>query len=99
MKTRAIHIEVIEEVSSSYFINAICRFISICVPVREIRSDRGTNSLGALDDIRTEAVYTEKGPVHNYLLENKITWIFNPPHASHMGGSCERMIGVSRKKY
>jgi hypothetical protein len=83
MKTRAIHIEVIEEMSRSSFINVLRRFISICGPVREIRSDQGTNFLGALDDIRAEAVYTEKGPVHNYLLENKITWIFNP-HMRHI---------------
>ncbi|XP_061191617.1 uncharacterized protein LOC133199804 [Saccostrea echinata] len=97
MKTRAIHIEIIEEMSSSSFINALRRFISIRGPLKEIRSDRGTNFLGALDDIKAEAVYTEKGPIHNYLLENRITWTFNPPHASHQGGTWERMIGVSRK--
>lgn len=40
---RAIHLEVIEELSSSSFINALKRFMSIRGPVRQFRSDRGTN--------------------------------------------------------
>ncbi|KAK3104599.1 hypothetical protein FSP39_005889 [Pinctada imbricata] len=93
----SIHIEVIEEMSSSSFINALRRFISLRGPVKEIRSDRGTNFIGALDDIKAEAIFTEKGPVHNFLREHGIVWIFNPPHSSHRGGSWERMIRISHK--
>ncbi|XP_052254912.1 uncharacterized protein LOC127860679 [Dreissena polymorpha] len=49
--TRASHIEVIEDMSSSDFINALRRFISVRGPVKEFRSDRGTNFVGALKDI------------------------------------------------
>lgn len=71
--------------------------MSLRGPVIEIRSDRGTNFLGALDAIQADAVYTGKGPIRDNLRNNRITWIFNPPHASHGGGSWERMIGISRK--
>lgn len=37
------------------------------------------------------------GSVEKFLLDQGCTWIFNPPHASHMGGTWERMIGVARK--
>lgn len=97
LTSRAIHIEVIEEMSSSSFINALRRFVSLRGPVKEMRSDRGTNFLGALDAIQADAVYTEKRPIRDYLRNNRITWTFNPPHASHRGGSWERMIGISRK--
>jgi len=34
--------------------------------------------------------------VEAYLAEQRCKWQFNPPHASHMGGSWEQMIGVTR---
>ncbi|XP_027865140.1 uncharacterized protein LOC114139406 [Xiphophorus couchianus] len=35
--------------------------------------------------------------MQKYLTEQGCSWEFNPPHASHMGGSWERMIGVARR--
>ncbi|XP_056000356.1 uncharacterized protein LOC130048119 [Ostrea edulis] len=95
--TRAIHIEVIEELSSSSFINSLRRFIAIRGSVQEIRSDRGSNFIGATDDLNVNVINVEKKPVADFLLDNKVTWIFNPPHSSHMGGVWERMIGVARR--
>ncbi|XP_048770227.2 uncharacterized protein LOC125676398 [Ostrea edulis] len=33
----------------------------------------------------------------SYLNSQGITWTFNSPHSSHMGGVLERIIGVSRR--
>ena len=49
MNTRGIHIEVVEDMSSSCFLNAFKRFVSIRGKVKQIRSDRGTNFVGAAD--------------------------------------------------
>lgn len=49
LSTRAIHIEVVEEMSSSAFINALRRFVAIRGKVKIFRSDRGTNIVGALE--------------------------------------------------
>lgn len=35
--------------------------------------------------------------IQRYLSKTGCVWEFNPPHASHMGGSWERMIGVARR--
>ena len=94
---RAIHIEVIEELSCASFINALRRFISIRGPVTQFRSDRGTNFIGGVSELNIESDFVEKDPVKSFLTSNKIVWKFNPPHASHMGGVWERMIGVSRR--
>ncbi|XP_013396919.2 uncharacterized protein LOC106163784 [Lingula anatina] len=95
--TRAVHIEVIEEMSSSSFINALRRFVAIRGPVKMIRSDRGTNFIGALDQIKATGIFVENGPVQESLHDMGIVWKFNPPHASHMGGAWERLIGLARR--
>lgn len=95
--TRAIHIEVIEELSSSSFINCLRRFISLRGNVKEIRSDRGSNFVGATEDLDVNVINVEDNPVREFLYDQKVTWIFNPPHSSHMGGVWERMIGIARR--
>ena len=45
--SRAVHIEVANSLDSSSFIQALQRFIARCGPVREMRSDNGTNFIGA----------------------------------------------------
>ena len=95
--SRAAHIEVVEELSASSFINALRRFIAIRGPVKQFRSDRGTNFIGAVNELNLDAQFAEDGPLGAYLRDNNITWIFNPPHASHFGGVWERAIGSCRR--
>lgn len=96
---RAIHIEVIDSLSSSAFINALCWFISIRGRVQIFRSDRGTKFVGATDDLHTciDKINVEDDKTKQYLFNSGIKWIFNPPHSSHFGGSWERMIGVVKR--
>lgn len=42
LTVRAVHIEVVEHMSASFFINAVRRFVSTCGKFLEYRSDRGT---------------------------------------------------------
>ncbi|XP_042271051.1 uncharacterized protein LOC121899355 [Thunnus maccoyii] len=93
---RAIHLEVIESMDSSSFINALRRFLVIRGPVKHIRSDRGTNFIGACKDIGIFSNVDEDA-MKRYLAEKGCIWTFNPPHPSHMGGAWERMIGITRK--
>ena len=53
MSIRAVHIEIIESLDTSSFINALRRFISLRGPVKHIRSDRGTNFVGACKELKT----------------------------------------------
>lgn len=94
---RAVHIEVLEEMTSSCFINALRRFCAVRGEVKLIRSDCGTNFVGSVKDLNATVISTEDRPIKEYLSENGINWIFNPPHSSHMGGVWERMIGVARR--
>ncbi|XP_048751486.2 uncharacterized protein LOC125663228 [Ostrea edulis] len=95
--TRAVHIELVEAMSSSAFINAVRRFTAIRGQVKTFRSDQGSNFIGAVDDLRIDSIYVDDEPLKNYLHNSGTVWIFNPPHASHMGGAWERMIGITRR--
>ncbi|XP_052271598.1 uncharacterized protein LOC127872309 [Dreissena polymorpha] len=97
LTTRAVHIEVVEEISSSAFINALRRFVSIRGPVKVYRSDRGTDFVGAADELKIETINVEDPIMKKHLYDSVSTWIFNAPHSSHMGGVWERMIGITRR--
>ncbi|XP_063404523.1 uncharacterized protein LOC134687988 [Mytilus trossulus] len=97
LASRAVHIEVIEEMSSSSFINALRRFYALRGKVQEFRSDRGSNFVGCTDALQIDALNVEDGEVRTLLNKNRTIWRFNTPHSSHMGGSWERMIGIARK--
>ncbi|XP_051806692.1 uncharacterized protein LOC127534752 [Acanthochromis polyacanthus] len=94
LSTRAVHIEVIESMTTASFINALRRFAAIRGPVKTLRSDRGTNFIGACKEL---SFNTDDSDLKTYLQNNKCTWTFNPPHSSHRGGVWERMIGVARR--
>lgn len=95
--SRAVHIELVGDMSSGTFINALRRFMAIRGPVRQFRSDRGTNFIGAMKELGISASFDESGTVHDYLTKCGSTWIFNPPYAHHFGGAWERLIGSCRR--
>ncbi|XP_075315887.1 uncharacterized protein LOC142375626 [Odontesthes bonariensis] len=94
LSTRAVHIEVLENMTTASFINGLRRFTAIRGPIKTLRSDRGTNFIGACKELNLD---TEDPDLKTHLHDSKCTWIFNPPHSSHMGGVWERMIGIARR--
>ena len=51
----------------------------------------------SLDHHGVDVINVENGPIKIFLLDQRSVWIFNSPHASHMGGTWERMIGLTRQ--
>ncbi len=96
LTTRAIHLEVAHTLDTDSFINALQRFIARRGPPTEIRSDNGTNFVGGLRELRKAISEWNQPKISDYLLQNNVKWIFNPPAASHMGGVWERQIRTVR---
>ena len=96
LTTRAIHIELIESMDSSSFINALRRFLALRGPVVQLRSDCGTNFVGAHNELQASLNEMDDA-IQRYLASEGCDWIFNAPHSSHVGGVWERMIGVTRR--
>ena len=92
LASRAIHIETTRSLDTDSFINALRRFLARRGPVQQIRSDNGTNFVGAYRELRAALAEMEDGTIKQTLVEMGIEWIFNPPAESHMGGIWERQI-------
>lgn len=83
--------------SSSSFISALRRFFAIRGSAKQLRSDCGNNFVGASKELKLDPPKPGEMSVDNYLLNQRCLWMFNPPHSSHMGGTWERMIGITRR--
>ena len=94
---RAVHIEKADSLDTDSCIAAIRRFIARRGAVREMRSDNGTNLVGAEKELRKELESWNQAQLHNAMLQKNIKWTFNPPGGSHHGGVWERQIRTIRQ--
>ena len=92
--TRAVHIETADTLDTDSFINCLYRFMARRGEPRLIRSDNGTNFVGAERELRKEMEAWNKDRIQEVMSRRGSRWMFNPPAASHMGGVWERQIGL-----
>ena len=90
--TKAIHIEILEKMDTSSFKLALARFFSIRGQCTRLRSDRGSNFIGAHNQEKFDLQSLQGDAA-----KNGCEWTFNPPHSSHFGGIWERSIHSIRK--
>ena len=97
--SRAVHLETLNSMETNSFINALRRFVNRRGKVRELRSDQGTNFVGAKNELTSALGELDYDRIHDYLLRNDCDWIefnMNTPKSSHMGGIWERLIRTVR---
>ena len=97
LASRAVHIEISASLDTDSFLHALRRFIARRGQISQLRCDNGTNFVGAERELREALTEMKKDHIQHELLKHNIQWIFNPPAASHMGGSWERQIRTVRK--
>jgi hypothetical protein len=97
MASRAIHIEIAHSLDTDSFINALFRFISRRGNPDTVRSDNGTNFVGAERELRESIKNWNQNQIADELRQREINWLFQPPLASHMSGVWERMIQSVRE--
>lgn len=96
LSSRAIHIEMLEDLTTDAFLNALRCFIAIRGTVRQIRCDQGTNFIGAKNELGKCLVELDRERVATYLARKECDFLVNVPDASHMGGIWERQIRTTR---
>lgn len=90
--SRAVHIEMLEDMTTDAFINALRCFISIRGAVRQIRSDQGINFIGAKSELKNALKEVSEERVAVYLATKQCDFCLNAPSSSHAGGIWERQI-------
>lgn len=92
MVTRAIHLEVVTDLSSKAFIAAFKRFTARRGHCQDLYSDNGTNFVGANRQLREmfdRAKSTVPREIEELLSLEHTTWHFIPPHSPNFGGLWE----------
>ena len=82
------------------FIEALRRLIGRRGNIRTIRSDNGSNFVGAEKELLKAFQQMHHNKIKSFLQNNGSDWIVwhrNPPAASHIGGICERQIRSARQ--
>ena len=83
---RAVHLVVAYMLKTDSCINAIRRFICRRGQVSSIRSDNGTNFVGANRKMKEALGDLNHNRIQGALVQDGVTWNLNPPAASHHGG-------------
>jgi len=98
---KAVHIELVFDLSTEAFLNAFKRFISRRGKPSDVYTDNGTNFVGAIRDMRElrQAFLkcVQQETILDFSAQEEISWHFNPPLASHFGGIWE--TGVKAMKF
>lgn len=95
--TRAVHIELISDLSTPAFLSALRRFVARRGRIQELHSDNGTAFKGAANSMHRiyEMLKTnnnDREMISNWCAEQEIQWKFIPPRAPHFGGLWEAAV-------
>ncbi|KXJ70776.1 hypothetical protein RP20_CCG022513 [Aedes albopictus] len=100
LSTKAIHFEVVSDLTAAAFIAALHRFVARRGLVEEIHSDNGTNFAGARTELHDLYLLFQKdqmqGKLNDFCQPREIIWRFIPPRAPNFGGLWE--AGVKSTK-
>ena len=98
LPTRAVHIEVVSSLEAETCLTAITRFIARRGISATIRSDNGTNCVGAAKEMRDCINAWNQSDIETSLAQNDVKWKFNPPGAPHLEESGNDWIEVVKKR-
>lgn len=96
LSTQAVHIKMLEDLSTDTFINALRCFISLREPVCQLHCDHGTNFVGARNEFREALKQCDTNRLKVYLANKQCKFIINAPAASHASGVWERQTRTVR---
>ncbi|XP_064544359.1 uncharacterized protein LOC135432583 [Drosophila montana] len=101
--TKAVHLELVKDLSTASFLNALKRFISTRGRPSQIWSGNATNFVGAknepLDLKRLFISRNHIDSVHKFCMDDSIDWKFIPPLSPHFGGLWEAALKTAKHHF
>ncbi|XP_055589419.1 uncharacterized protein LOC129741698 [Uranotaenia lowii] len=99
--TKAVHLELVSDLSTDRFLQALRRFIGRRGYCSDIYSDNGTNFVGARNFLQELLIHFRNSQhqekVAKECANNHIQWHFIPPAAPHFGGLWEAAVRSAKK--
>ncbi|GBM59033.1 hypothetical protein AVEN_7415-1 [Araneus ventricosus] len=96
MWSKAIHIELVYDLSTAAFLAALRRFLSRRGFPSVIYSDNGTNFKGAVNHLRHLFNIAKGSEIQQFCTSNYIQWHFIPPYSLNHGGLWEASIKLAK---
>ena len=96
MNSRAVHIKVLDDMTTDAFLNVLRCFIAIRGPVHQLRSDQGSNFAGARNELAAAIKEMNVNKITSHLRDHDCEFLLNPSYSSHRGGVWERQIKTIR---
>lgn len=95
--SKAVHLEVVSDLSTDAFLAAFRRFLSRRGKPINMYSDNATNFRGAASYLKEQLRLIQSDEVQNFATQESITWHFIPPIAPHFGGLWEAGIKSTKR--
>ena len=96
LSTKAIHLEVVTDLTTEAFLAAFDKFVSRRGLPRSMFSDNGLNFVGASNKLAQLYEFLAKNTTQNeireYLARQEVQWNFIPPRAASQGGLWEAAV-------
>ena len=97
-RSRAVHLELVRDLSAARFLLALDRFVSRRGLCREICSDNAKTFIKSSKELRVAFVKLKSHPeIQSYLGKRGITWKFIPERAPWWGGFWERAVQTVKR--
>ena len=93
---RAIHLEIVDGLSTQAFLQALRRFVAQHGWPTTIISDNGTSFVGAEGELR-KLVQDGRKHFEEFAMLHKVKWIFITPLSPHQGGFYESLIKQAKR--